>query len=102
MKTEVGSFSANSSSVTVLLNDGTLNVKGIYFLFPNGSGFTDGITNRSMQGSNKSTTYCIDCYNGATLQDAAYATSLSTAGEFTLHFDNYLATVPIYFMVVGD
>jgi len=103
MKVEVGSFSANSSSVTVLLNDSTLNVKGIYFTVPSGgSGFTDGTTNRSMQGSTNSTAYCVNCFNGATHQLAAYATSLSTAGQFSLHFDNFLATVPIYFMVVGD
>lgn len=103
MKCEVGSFSANSNNVTILLNDSSLNVKGISFIVPNGgSGFTDGTTNRAMQGTNKSTTYCVNCYNGATLQLAAYATSLSTAGQFSLHFDNYLVTVPVYFMVYGD
>lgn len=103
MKTEVGSFSANSSGATILLNDSTLNIKGIMFTVPNsGTGFSDGTRNRSMQGTNKSTTYSVLSYNGTTVQLAGYITDISTAGQFSLHFDNYLATVPIYFIVYGD
>lgn len=109
MKVEVGSFAANSSSVTVLLNDSTLTVKGIVFLNSGSTvsgkvvtGFTDGTTNRS--GSPRSTTYCVQAYGGTTQKVAGKSVSgsFSTPGEFTLAFDKFDAAYPIDFMVYGD
>lgn len=109
MKSEVGSFVPNSNSVTVLLNDATLNVKGIFLQVASTSltgsvitGFTDGVENRS--GAPRSTTYCIQGYSGTTLKVAgkSVAGGLSTPGEFTLSFPVFDGLTKIDFTVVGD
>ncbi len=124
MKVEAGTFSANSSSVTALLNDDTLNIKGILFqISPDttvtseaSTGFSDGMTNRSKsllvtstkRESHRSTTYSVLHYkdiSGTSTRKIAgkLATGgLTTAGEFTMDFTNYDASIPIDFMVYGD
>lgn len=109
MKVETGQFLPNSTSVTVLLNDSTLNVKGLFLQVASSSigggvitGFTDGVKNRS--GAPRSTTYCIQVYSGTTLKVAGKSTtgSFSTQGEFTLSFPTYDGLTYVDFTVVGD
>lgn len=123
MKIEVGSFTPNSSTVIVGLNDAALNVKGVYLqIAPNSTttaeestGFTDGANSRSKSSlvvgtkkeSKRSTTYAITHYqdvSGVTTRKIAGKPAVgafSTPGEFTLTFDNY-AAISIDFMVIGD
>lgn len=109
MKTETGQFLPNSNSVTVLLNDSTMNVKGLFLQVASSSitgsvitGFTDGIKNRS--GAPRSTTYCIQAYSGTTLKVAGKSVtgSFSAPGEFTLSFPTFDGLTYIDFMAVGD
>lgn len=124
MKVETGTFSVNSSSATILLEDDTINIKGIFFqigadsttVAEESSGFTDGTRNRakstlvtsSKRESKRSTTYCITHYrdvSGTTTRKIAgkiAAGGLSTPGEFAMTFDNYDVNIPIDFTVVGD
>ncbi len=124
MKTEVGTFSLNSSSATILLEDDTLNIKGIYFQVSTNStttseessGFTDGVRNRSkstlvsstLRESKRSSTYCITHYKDVSgtatrkIASKVAANGLDTPGEFSLDSDNYDATISIDYWVVGD
>lgn len=122
MKTEVGTLTADNSDVTVILEDDTLNIRGICFeVSPNSTsvgeastGFSDGTRNRSKsllvtstkRESKRSSTYAITHYkdvSGTTTRKiAGYITYISTPGEFTLHFDNYDTAYPIDYFVLGD
>lgn len=122
MKFEVGSFSANSSTATVLLNDGTLNVKGLFFSVTptttgsaeHSSGFDDSSTHRAestLVDSTKHESYRSNAYgithyrnvSGTTTRKlAGYVTDLSTAGQFSMNFDNYDASLVIDFVAYGD
>lgn len=122
MKSEAGTFTPNSSSVTVLLNDNTLNVKALFLQIgkntavgEGSTGFTDGVTNRSKsilinsasRSSRRSTTHCITHYDyisstvQAVIAGRAVSGSFSTPGQFTLPFDIYSA-IPIDYIVIGD
>jgi hypothetical protein len=109
MKTEAGTFSVNSSSATILLNDTSFNVKGLFLQTTSpaitgriATGFTDGVTNRS--GPPRSTTYCLTAYSGTTRKVAcrSVAGGFSTPGEFTLAFDDFDPAIPFDFIVYGD
>lgn len=123
MKTEVGSFTPNSSVCIVGLNDPTINIKALFLqISPNStsvaegsSGFTDGVATRSKSSlvtsskreSKRSTTYAITHYQdvgGVTTRKIAgkpSAGAFGIVGEFSLDFDNY-AAISIDFMVIGD
>lgn len=123
MKTETGSFSVNTSSITVLLNDDTINIKSIFFQVgkdsttsaEESSGFTDGVSHRSrstlisgsLKESKRSTAYSIIHYrdvSGVSTRKIAgkvVTGGLSTAGEFEMSFDSYDVNTPIDYMVIG-
>lgn len=123
MKVEVNTFSLNNSSATILLEDDTINIKGIYFqVAPTSStgesstGFTDGTRNRAksllvtstQRKSYRSNNYCITHYKEVggvpTCKVAAKIATggLSTPGEFELTVDYFDATINIDYMVIGD
>lgn len=124
MKVEVGSFTVVSSPTTVLLDDDTINIKGIFFQTSPDStsqgeastGFTDGLRHRAKsilvngakRESKRSTSYAITHYkdvSGTTTRKIAgkpTATGLQTAGEFEMQFDNFDSNQSIDFMVYGD
>lgn len=121
MKTEVGTCTADISDITVILDDDTINIRGIFFqISPTTStgeastGFSDGTKNRAKsllvtntkRESKRTTSYAITHYkdvSGTTERKiAGYLTDISTPGEFSMHFDSLDATIPIDFMVVGD
>lgn len=123
MKTESKSFTPNSSTVVVSLDDPTINVKALFLQVAINSttsaeestGFTDGVNARSKSSlvagskkeSKRSTTYAITHYqdvSGTVTRKIAgkpAAGAFGTTGEFTLTFDNY-ASIPIDYMVIGD
>lgn len=119
MKVEVGSFTPASSSVTVILDDDTLVIKGLEFKISKtgsnvnfSSGFTDGTTNKAeftlydtVKASGRTSSYCIyhkaDVSGTATVKLAAIPTSLDT-GEFTLNFANYDNSYTVDFMAFGE
>lgn len=123
MKTEVGSFSAASSTVVVLLNDSSINVKGVYFQISpisttgeSSTGFSDGTTSRAKsllivsthRESRRSTVNAITHYkwenSSTTLKIAGKpsATGFNTTGEFEMTFSTYDPSISIDFMVIGD
>lgn len=121
MKVEVGSFTVNSSSVSLTLDDYTLNVKGIFFqVTPSttssaeaSTGFGDGVSHRSKSilvdgtkhESYRSSTYDIMHWRNvsgtSTRKLAGYITSLPQ-GEINMTFDNYDATLTVDFIAYGD
>lgn len=123
MKTEVGSFTPDGENVTVLLNDGDLNVKGLFLSIGQSStrdeqfdGFSDGTRHRckgsfttsNMRKSYRSTGFSIiyyKDYSGNTVREIAGKPAVggfTTPGQFTMKFDDANLDHSIDFMVVGD
>lgn len=123
MKVEVGSFSPASSTVVLLLDDSTINVRGIHFqISPTSTtgeastGFSDGTRHRAKsllvistsRTSKRSTTNAITHYKwvsgAATLKIAGKPTEtgFSTPGEVEMTFSTYDPSISIDFMVIGD
>jgi hypothetical protein len=120
-KVEVGSFTVNSGTVSVSLDDYTMNVRGVSFqVTPSttssaeaSTGFSDGVKNRSKsilvdstkRESYRSTTYAIMHYRNvsgtSTRKLAGYVTGLPQ-GEINMTFDNYDATLTVDFIAYGD
>lgn len=121
MKVEVGSFTPNSASTTVYLNDSSLQIKGIRFRVTKNStstvyfseGFSDGTTNRaasilesstkheSKRSTSNSITHYEDVSGTTTLVQAGVITDISTAGEFSMNWSAYNAT-SVDFEAIGD
>lgn len=121
MKVETGSFTPTGTTTVILLDDSTINIKGVYFqISPTSSigeastGFSDGVRHRSKsllvtstkRESKRSTTNAITHYkdvSGATtLKIAGKPTDLSVAGEIEMTFTTYDPSISIDFMVIGD
>ncbi len=124
MKIATKSFTPNSTNVTVLLDDDTLVVKGLFLQISpdsttrgeSSTGFTDGTNARSKsllitsskRESKRSTTYAITNYqdvSGTTTRKIAgkpAAGAFGTAGEFSLTFDDYDGITPIDYTVIGE
>lgn len=123
MKIETGSFTPSGSTVVLLLNDGSLNVKGIQFqISPTSSvgeastGFSDGVRHRaksllvtstkreSKRNISNAITHYKDVSGTTTLKIAGKpsASGFSTPGEVELTFSTYDPSISIDFMVIGD
>lgn len=122
MKTEVGSFTPSTSGVTVVLDDSSINVKGVFFQIckdgsnVNGStGFDDSIKRRgkyalddTVKSSGRSTSYSMyhKYLSGGVATNAVRgkvaANGFATAGEFVTSFDTAVAGFTVDFMVIGD
>lgn len=120
MKTEVGSFTPASGTVTVYLNDATLDPKGIFFeVGKNGSnvnyssGFSDTVGHKSawtfkqgsLEDSGRSGTKAILHKKIATTPIVTALEATCTAfrtGEFDVNFTTYDNSYTVNFMVVGD
>jgi len=122
MKVEVGSFTANSSTVVILLDDSAMNVKGVCFqVTPSttssaeaSTGFGDGVKSRSKSilvdgtkhESYRSSTYSVMHYRNvsgtSTRKLAGYISSLANTGEIDLTFDTYDGTLTVDYIAYGD
>lgn len=120
-KTEVLSFTPAGTPTTVLLNDPTLQVKGVHCQITknsttaqyNSTGFSDGTRHRALSSfststkreSKRSTTASITHYedvSGTTTKLLeGYPSNISTAGQIEFTFPTFSA-IPIDIMVVGD
>jgi len=123
LKFETGSFTPTGQLVTVVLDDGTLSIKGISFRISKdgdninfGAGSSDSIKNKGevifYDGAIKrtaiSSTYSILSFtnvNGATNRTiAGYVDDdgFDTPGQFTVNFDNFNTGYTVHFDVIGE
>jgi hypothetical protein len=122
MKTETNSFTPTSGPCTIVLDDDTMNVKGVYFqVRKNGSnvnvgtGFSDSIKNRggynlddTVQDSQRSTAYCVfnNKLSGGVSTTAnrgkVNANGFSATGEIDMTFDNVDNAYTVDFFAIGD
>lgn len=121
MKTEAGSFTPQAST-TLVLNDDTMDVKGVYFqIRKNGSnvnvgtGFSDGSANRggynlddTVKDTGRSTTYSImsnkNVSGASTIANRGKVDSggFSTTGEIQMTFDNVDNSYTVDYFAIGE
>ncbi len=122
MKTECGSFTPSTSGVTLVLDDDSLVVKGVFFqICKNGTningstGFDDSIKHRAkyclrdtIEDSGRTTSYSMyHKKNSGGVATVAVAGKVITngfanAGEVGMSFDTADTSYSVEFMVVGD
>lgn len=121
MRVETGSFSPTGTTTVILLDDSTINIKGVYFqISPTGTtgeastGFSDGTRHRAKsllvtstkRESKRSTTQAITHYKDVsgvtTLKIAGKPTDISIPGELEMTFATFDPSIAIDFMVIGD
>ena len=118
MKIEIGTFTPDASSKTLVLDDDTLQIKAIHFQVSKAgtnvnlsTGFSDSIKNRAAyttdnasKKSGRSTTYSVNHYDSTTLKLAGSipATGFDTVGEFTMNFDNIDSSYTVDFIAYGE